>query len=342
MAGERGAKRLFWRRPLLARICTLILLSAASSGVSVAATATNTAESVTDRPTPATADRIAESWRALRVERPAPASVAELRSIELLMARSLDRPWDQATERAWQARGFTTRAISLRGDPCHAVGESDDQRRGRGYFVFCPTRSDAGLLLVPHAFADRLTGEIAAWLTVEGRFRGVAWNTAHRAASAHDGHESPPARIDDEDESLGAHADLAHAEESHFTALTRAAVVVGVSGPVVQLHGFAVHRRKSEAGRRARAILSAGSMAPQHHVRAATRCLVEALGEGFMAYPKDVDELGGTRNRLGELLRRWGRRDFLHVELSHALRLRLVAQPEVRSTLLECLGGHAS
>lgn len=340
MVGERSAKRLFSGRPLLARIGMLVLLSMTDPGLAV--TATNAAQSDTDRPTRFSGDRLTESWRTLRVERPAPASGAELQSGALLMARSLDRPWDEETERAWRARGFTTRAISLGGDPCHAVGESAEARRGRGYFIFCPTRSDAGLLLAPHAFADRLTGEIAAWLAVEGHFRGVAWNTAHRAAWALDDHEGTPAGVGHAAEASNGHADLAHVEESYFTALTRAAVVVGVSGPTVQIHGFAVHRRKSEAGRRARAILSAGSRLPQDHVRATTSCLVEELGEGFMAYPEDVDELGGTRNRVGALLRSWGRQDFLHVELSHALRLRLVAQPEVRSTLLDCLGGQAS
>ena len=66
---------------------------------------------------------------------------------------------------------------------------------------------------------------------------------------------------------------------------------------------------------------------------------MDALGDGWLAYPRDVRELGGTTNRIGQLWRELGREDFLHIELSHALRQRLVGDRGARGEMLACLGG---
>jgi len=167
-----------------------------------------------------------------------------------------------------------------------------------------------------------MTAEIGFHLAVEGRFRASAWNTTPRTINP----DHP-------------HLDLTSAEESYFTALARAAAVVGVAEPTLQLHGFAPYRRTTEEGRSARAILSSGTSDPARPVHEIAGCLDRALGKQFLVYPTDVLELGGTSDRVGRLLRDWGRRDFLHLELSFALRRRLIEQPETRRVLLECLVG---
>jgi hypothetical protein len=268
-------------------------------------------------------NELLESWRASRVERAEKIDRAEIDRVELLFADSIDRPWDARVEQAWRELGFSVRRLRLHGEDCHTISESDDARAGRGFFLVCPTRTEAGTLFVPHGWSDRMTAEIGAYLAVEGRFRASAWNTT-------------PRQIDPDHP----HLDLTTAEESYFTAMARAAAVVGVAEPTLQLHGFAPYRRSTEEGRNARAILSSGTADPARPVHEIADCLDRTMGKRFLVYPTDVIELGGTSDRVGRLLRDWGRRDFIHLELSFALRRRLVEEPETRRILFECLVGN--
>lgn len=266
-----------------------------------------------------------ERWQSSRVVDPSVLPEGEIAEVEVLLARSLDHAMDPQTEQAWAELGFETETLRLQEDPCHLLYERHDSRLGRGMFLLCPTRSRSSTLLIPHGFHDRLTAEIGMLLATEGRFRAVAWNTTPRDLSA-------------EGEPDATSHDVAHAKESYFTGLARAASVLGIRGPIVQLHGFAPYLRTTAAGRSARAILSSGTSVPHESTLVASACLGRALGERLLVYPTEVNELGGTRNRVAAVLRDWGRRDFLHIELSFALRRRLLEDESVRQSITRCLG----
>jgi len=264
--------------------------------------------------------------RSSRVEDPTILADSEIAQVELLFARSLDRPMEPITVGAWAELGFVTESIRIQGDSCHLLSENPDTRLGRGMFLLCPTRPQASMLLVPHGFHDRFTAEIGVCLAEEGRFRAVAWNTAPRQTA------------EDVESELATH-DVELVSEDYFTALARAASVLGLPGPIVQLHGFAPYLRSTEAGRSARAILSSGTNEPHPSTLNAASCLERELGNRLLVYPTEVSELGGTLNPVAAVLRDWGRRDFLHLELSFALRKRLLEDRKARRSLITCVGG---
>jgi hypothetical protein len=266
--------------------------------------------------------------RSSRVEEPTIVPGSEISQVELLFARGLDHPMATGTLRTWAQHGFVTEPIRLQGDPCHLLFEKADARLGRGMFLLCPTRTQGSILLIPHGFHDRFTAEIGVLLAEEGRFRAVAWNTTPRQPTK-----------DDESE-IGNHDPVVEVE-NYFTGLARAVSVLGLPGPMIQLHGFAPHLRSTEAGRRARAILSSGSNDPHQSTLDIASCLEHELGDRLLVYPTEVSELGGTRNQIAAVLRGWGRRDFLHLELSFALRKKLLEDTETRRSLIDCVEGQS-
>ena len=66
-------------------------------------------------------------------------------------------------------------------------------------------------------------------------------------------------------------------------------------------------------------------------------CLQRRLQEPVRLYPRDVRELGATRNVQGRLLRERGHDGFVHVELAQPLRERLRNEQELRSGFAACL-----
>jgi hypothetical protein len=266
--------------------------------------------------------------RSSRVEESSIIPASEIAQVELLFARGLDRPMAAGTLHAWAEHGFATESIRLQGDPCHLLFEKPDARLGRGLFLLCPTRSQGSILLIPHGFHDRFTAEIGVLLAEEGRFRAVAWNTTPRQPTE-----------DDDSEIVNQDAVLEIETENYFTGLARAVSVLGLPGPMIQLHGFAPYLRSTEAGRSARAILSSGSNDPHRSTLDAASCLEHELGERLLVYPTEVSELGGTQNQIAAVLRGWGRRDFLHIELSFALRKKLLEDSDTRRSLIGCVEG---
>ena len=266
--------------------------------------------------------------RSSRVEESSTVPGSEIARIELLFARGLDRPMSAGTIRAWEEHGFVAESIRLQGDACHLLFEKAGARMGRGLFLLCPTRSQGSVLLIPHGFHDRFTAEIGALLAEEGRFRAVAWNTTPRQPTE-----------DDESERVNQDAEIEI--ENYFTGLARAVSVLGLPGPMIQLHGFAPYLRSTEAGRRARAILSSGSNDPHQSTLDVASCLEHELGDRLLVYPTEVSELGGTQSQIAAVLRAWGRRDFLHLELSFALRKKLLEDSDTRRSLIDCVEGES-
>ncbi|WP_437565644.1 hypothetical protein [Sorangium sp. So ce542] len=129
-----------------------------------------------------------------------------------------------------------------------------------------------------------------------------------------------------------AFADVAHAERSFFLSAHRALLQSFPGMPAVQLHGF-----QDSSAPDATAIASAvGHGANLERLLAPLRAVV---GDGkVLAYPADIKKLGGATN----VQARWSRQmgaPFYHVELSRALRDKLLADEALRRRFAAAFAG---
>jgi hypothetical protein len=182
----------------------------------------------------------------------------------------------------------------------------------------------AGLMLqIPHGYHDLHTDDIAAQL-LQAPWHVIAFNTVPRHGKRNG------QRFD---------ADLAHREDNFLAPLTRVFAELYPSGRLVQLHGFSAKRRTTAAGRTAAAIVSSATAWPSPDAMAVADCMQSLLQEPVRLYPRDVSELGATRNVQGRLLRERGHNGFVHVELARPVRERLRQQAGLRTGLGACLTG---
>lgn len=204
-----------------------------------------------------------------------------------------------------------------------AVADWADDPAGRGLYAVRPGGLPL-LLSAPHQFRDLHTGRIAALLMEEMEVRGLAVNTAPRDLKV---------------EGRGGLSDLADLDLTHFNAFHVAFLRAHPAGRVVQLHGFAQEKRRTEAGRRADVILSSGSADPGEGVPRIAACL-SAMGLTALVFPREVEELGGTTNATLAALRLAGAPNgsFVHVEMSVATRERLRKDTDARFVFGNCLG----
>ncbi|KYF70946.1 hypothetical protein [Sorangium cellulosum] len=131
-----------------------------------------------------------------------------------------------------------------------------------------------------------------------------------------------------------AFADVAHAERSFFLSAHRALLQSFPGMPAVQLHGF------QDSSAAAAAIASAvGPGADLERLLAPLRAVVS---DGkVLAYPADIDKLGGATN----VQARWSRQmgaPFYHVEMSRTLRDKLIEDAELRRRFAAAFAGIAT
>ncbi len=231
---------------------------------------------------------------------------------------------DTQAQQGWRQLGFEAVEARHGGRSLWVIREIGKNRQGRGFFAFFPGSVSTTALQAPHAFKDENTREIVLHLLAEGDFRAAAWNTVPRT------YERDGVKVD---------ADMAHLQETYFMAFSRAFARRYGAGKLVQLHGFAQEKRRSESGASAEVVVSAGSRTPTPAVLGAGRCLKRAgLGE-VRIYPDEIRELGATTNLIGSALRALGHNGFIHIEMSGSCRLRLLNEQVARGKLLHCLEG---
>jgi len=245
----------------------------------------------------------------------------ELRQAEQLFQRAFAGRIEAAD---WAALGFRVERLTEQGGAFTVIREAPDQRRGRGFYAFVDSPVSAPILQAPHALSDRYTGIIAVELFASGRFAAGAWSTAPRG-------------YQDDDEDVD--ADMAHRPDSYFVAFSRAAAMSRPAKVVVQLHGFAADKRKTEAGRRAGAIVSASQRQPTPVAEEIARCLGGVFAEPVLLYPLQVKELGGLTNQIAQTLRTLDHFSFVHLELAQPLREQLHRDAEARQRFGTCLAG---
>ena len=245
---------------------------------------------------------------------------SELLEVEALFARTLSGEEGAALAADWQAHGFELQPLKEGDGTLLVLRECPEARRGRGFYLL--RRGGPGGLVwqAPHSFRDEGTGTLVLQLMLEGRALAATWNTVPR-------------------DLLGAgESDLAHAEQSYLTAFSRAVLGVRSQTRVVQLHGFAKSKRSSPAGAAADLILSSGERQPGPQLSSLGACLQQVLPLPVRLYPSQVRELGGTSNRIGQLLRAGGSQGFVHMEMSPAMRSLLKTDPASRRAFAACLG----
>ncbi len=182
---------------------------------------------------------------------------------------------------------------------------------GQGFYAL-RARGAALFLQAPHAAGDDLqTGEITFRLARELEPRALALSTTSRAE-----------------------IDLARDGGSLFQEATLgfARHLRGKEPTVLQIHGFAQDKRRTEAGRNSDVILSSGHDTPGRAVQVLARCLRRDLDLQVGVFP-DVPELGAQTNLQGQQLPQGS---FVHVELSRDLR-RDLARGEGIDALAACI-----
>lgn len=249
----------------------------------------------------------------------APTAV-ELRAAEPLFERTL-RGGDAKLGKDWLSIDMNLTEVRQGGEDFWLLREQS-ARTGRGIYLLRRAPTLPLAWQAPHSFKDLDTDQLALMLMLQGG-RAATWNTVPRYGENGD-------RTD---------ADLAHLAESYLAAFSRAFARVYPQGTVIQLHGFTPASRTSVAGQGADLILSAGHHFPGYRLRQAAACLAGRLPGGVLLYPDQVRELGGTTNQVGALLRRAGFADFIHMELSAALRRRLLDSAGLRDDFFACLRG---
>ncbi len=241
-------------------------------------------------------------------------SAETLKQAQLLFERTLTVT-DDISElvTAWNGLGFRLTAEIITGERVLKL-EEIDSAAGGGLYRF---RSDAAqriALQAPHRYDDLLTEPIARELFINNSIAALAISTVRRGQ-----------------------VDLCKETKSYFHAFTLAFVTVYPTGRILQIHGFEKETRRTDANQKTDAIISSGSKKPAQWVREYARGLSNLSDAAIKLYPDDVDELGGTQNTQGRLLRSLGNDGFAHIELSYELRRKMKADANLRQRLLDCL-----
>ncbi len=243
--------------------------------------------------------------------------VAENLFGEILRKKSLN-----LLKKDWKALNFSISRIWIQEKPYLVLREMKQYKSGRGFFLFSENLNKASLLMIPHRFKDEGTGRIGLHLAQEGIFQIYAWNTVPRY------HTKDSVRINH---------DLAKLSNSYFAALTKAFTLTYPGGRIIQLHGFSQNNRKTEQGRRADMILSAGSSFIPGYISKLQHCFQKNIRPNVFIYPEEVRELGGTKNISGKIMRSSGRRGFIHLELNRPLREELLKNDILLNSFQLCL-----
>ncbi len=262
-------------------------------------------------------------WEVPRCEDYQSASVEELTTAKTLFERMLRAApaANYSLVAEWAELGFELTRWQNHGSEWLTVAELPGQCRGQGFYLFRINRTTRLALQIPHGFTDLYTDEIARKL-INGPVQAFAWNTV-------------PRRFRRGGESVV--ADLGKRTDSLFIAFTQAFAHTFPQGRLIQLHGFAKEKRITPAAASAAVIVSAGSLWPTSDAKSVAACFQSLLSDPVRVYPRDVGELGGTRNIHGRLMRAQGHGGFLHVELNRETRKALLKQRSLLGRFAQCL-----
>jgi hypothetical protein len=187
-------------------------------------------------------------------------------------------------------------------------------KQGGGSYWFLSGNSASIALQAPHSLDEIYTDSIATKLFYETDVAAVAFSTISRQE-----------------------ADVADLQESYFQAFTKAFITVYPQAIIMQIHGFRQENRETEMGRKSDIIISNGSENPADWVKDYHACVKSDVDGLITLFPYDVEELGGTLNAQGNLIRSLGSHGFLHVEHNYSIREKMKDDKNLRKVLVECL-----
>lgn len=203
---------------------------------------------------------------------------------------------------------------------------------GWGVWGYRPDDEQNMFLQAPHRFYDLDTAVIGEMGWQAGLAGLFMMNSVHRNA----GQQQEPM----------VNSDISNARRSALLAASEAWLAVNPHGIIVQLHGYAKSKRETPQGQHADIILSHGTKerfltdTRLHHIQ---DCLTRLLDVQVLRYPDEVGELGGTQNNVAKALASWGKSEqFIHVEMSRAVRETLVNDPTKTQQALQCIAGAGS
>lgn len=229
--------------------------------------------------------------------------------------------------------GMTLSSTQLGGSAALVIREAPGLRRGSGIYIVRrgPVPRER-IVQIPHSFFDQGTLELGVELAQAAAARALFVNTVHRYQGGR-----PP--LADEDGHVDAPADLAHQEQTFFQRFTSAALAVLPQPQVLQLHGFA-DGSVPECPQALVVVSPGAASAGAGEAAEVAERLAALLGrDRVLLYPRDTRHLGAQRNVQGRLVAADGRASFLHVELSHALRTRLLADSGLRRAFMAAVLG---
>jgi predicted RNA-binding protein YlxR (DUF448 family) len=248
----------------------------------------------------------------------------ELKKAEELFGYMFKGELNDDVQKQWDKLNFKVVRIKEEKEEFILVHEKKGKKRGRGFYLFRLADFKKLAIQSPHSIDDLYTGEITLELALEGKIASAAWNTVPRNS--------------DDDDKVG-NSDLAHLRESYFTAYARAFARAYPTGNLIQLHGFTKEERKSKAGLSSDIIVSSGSKIPGSKAEELDRCLEHDLSGASSLYPLEINELGGSTNAAGIVLRKMGHDGFIHIELSKQMRMRLKDDKKIRGNFQRCIEG---
>lgn len=258
----------------------------------------------------------ADAWNnnaGIRYSSPAPEELAATRDIFARLLRGEHGPGleEQARKAGWLIRSDEHEKGDL-----VVMSEAPGAMRGRGLYAFFGRGRHA--LQAPHVPTDGLTGDVLLRFAHDRLPRALAWNTVPRIRG-----------------------DMAHLADTEFIEFSQAFAQAHPEEKIIQLHGFDVDLRKTDAAASSGAIVSATHRRPSSELKRAVLCLKERVESATRLYGEDVRELGGTTNTVAKALRGGGYEHFIHLEAALPLRERLLQDATQRRDLLICLGGRS-
>ncbi len=260
---------------------------------------------------------IQSQWKEKRAKLYEPISIYKMQKMDKVFQKLLR----DETGDAVQAGLSELNLMLLKTPEFLFISEKKSPFSGQGFFVINRHAVNMNLLQAPHAFHDRKTGNISIKLFVENKLKALAINTANRNSDSQAGNKIS--------------ADMAHLQNSLFVAFSQAFVNEFSHGRIVQLHGFNANKRKATQG--FDFILSQGANSYAQRLIHQKECLRHRLSEQSYVYPLDTRVLGGTKNRIGNLVRSLGFTGFEHIEISLPKREQLNRSSKARNQFSRCV-----
>ncbi|MCB1984068.1 MAG: hypothetical protein H6936_17580 [Burkholderiales bacterium] len=251
-----------------------------------------------------------------------PADVIELEKAESLFYRTFQGENAEMLRNEWNSIGFDLIELREKGINYWVIQEKNNRKEGRGFYLFRINSNSMTTIQAPHSFKDLRTREIAFDLVLKSDYVAAAWNTVPRS------YVKNGVTVD---------ADMAHLDQTFYLVFSRAFAQHFAQGNLVQLHGYAVEKRTTTAGKASELILSSGTSTPTSVLMQTVDCMKQKVSTKSLVYPYEVTELGATTNTIGAALREIGHEGFMHIEINRDVRERLLTEKKLQNNFNRCL-----